>query len=74
LLFIKANREQTRGVAFANQDAALMMNVACVANSYNDGTGINRVRVADDFLRVALPLAADIRGRCQQRWWRCSAR
>jgi hypothetical protein len=61
LLFIKANREQTRGVAFANQNAALMMNVACVANSYIDGTGINRVRVADDFLRVALPLAADIR-------------
>lgn len=61
LLFIKANREQTRGVAFVNTDAALMMNVACVANCYNDGAGINRVRVADDFLRVALPIVADIR-------------
>ena len=61
LLFIMANREQTRGVAFANFNASLMMNVACVANSYNDGTGINRVRVADDFLRVALPLVAGIR-------------
>ena len=61
LLFIMANREQTRGVAFANSDATLMMEVACVANSYSDGTGINRVRVADDFLRVALPIAAGIR-------------
>ncbi len=61
LLFIMANREQTRGVAFANFNASLMMNVACVANSYNDGTGINRVRVADDFLSVALPLVAGVR-------------
>ena len=61
LLFIKAHSEQTRGVAFANQNSVLMMNVACVANCYNDGMGINRVRVADDFLRVALPLVADIR-------------
>ena len=70
LLFLYANREQTRGVAFANQHAVLMMEMACVANIYNDGCGINRVRVADDFMRVALPIAAGIRmsDECRQRY------
>ena len=61
LLFLKANSKQTRGVAFANQDTTLIMEIAGVANTYRDGHGINRVRVADDFMRVALPLAAGIR-------------
>ena len=70
LLFLYANREQTRGVAFANRHAILMMEVACVANIYNDGCGINRVRVADDFMRVALPIAAGIRmsDECRRRY------
>ncbi len=61
LLFIKAHREQTRGVAFANKYGLLLMEVAGVANRYSDVYGINRIRVADDFLDVALPLVADIR-------------
>jgi len=61
LLFLKANHEQRRGVAFANQNVPLIMELAGVANGYNDGHGINRIRVTDDFMHVALPLVADIR-------------
>ena len=60
LLFLLANRSQARGVLFANDRSPLMMEIACVANSYNDGHGMNRVRVADDFQRVALSLAAGV--------------
>jgi len=61
LLFIKAHREQTRGVAFANLYGMLLLEVAGMAIRYTDAYDINRIRVADDFLDVALPLVADIR-------------
>jgi hypothetical protein len=61
LLFLLANRSQARGVLFANDRSPLMMEIACVANMYNDGHGMNRVRVADDFQRVALTLVAGVR-------------
>ena len=61
LLYIFANRDKAKGVHSANEELVLIMESACVADVYWDNEDKYCIRVADDFLRVALPLVANIR-------------
>ena len=61
LLYILANHDKAKGVPTANTEITLMMEIACVADCYWDGEDQYCIRVADDFQRVALPLAAGVR-------------
>ena len=61
LLYILANRDKAKGVPTANTRVTLIMEIACVADSYWDDEDRFCIRVADDFQRVALPIASDVR-------------
>ena len=61
LLYILAHHDIAKGVPIADENARLMMELACVADCYWDIHDHYCVRVADDFRRVALPIAAEVR-------------
>ena len=61
LLYILAHHDSAKGVPIADENARLMMELACVADCYCDIHDHYCVRVADDFRRVALPIAAEVR-------------
>ena len=61
LLYIYSGHEEARSVPVADEDARTMLELACVADAYWDDEDHYRIRPADDFMRVALPLAAGIR-------------
>ena len=61
LLFLYTNRRMAKGVPTANMEKALLMVIAGVADTFLNNEDVYCIRVADDFLKVALPLAADIR-------------
>ena len=60
LLYIYAHRDKAKGVPTANSEVTLLMEVAGVADCYWNNHDEYCIRVADDFLRVALPLCAAV--------------
>ena len=61
LLSIRANRSMAKGVPTPCTESLLVMEIAGVADAYWDNEVKYCIRVADDFQKVALPLATKVR-------------
>lgn len=61
LLYIHTNPSKAKGVPTPDEELTTMLEMACVADTYWNNSDEYCFRVADDFLRVALPLVAGVR-------------
>lgn len=61
LLYIYANHNKAKGVPTADTESILIMQLAGVADIYWNDDDERCIRVADDFLKVATPMAASVR-------------